>query len=160
MIVRPAILTLVLASIVKMRKSGVPAAVLRATVRLDDPGPLMLISPVVSLRSGSAELSVIVPVTEKSIVSLPAVWLTWVMTYRKSPELPEPVPESPRLLTVKLDSSVRGSSSSTDDRRGRRRRCRAGRISCPSPPPSACKFVEDPGMMNIDVLSAWDGVHP
>ena len=32
------------------------------------------------------------------------VWSTWVMTYA-SPERPEPVPVSPRLLTVKVDSS-------------------------------------------------------
>jgi hypothetical protein len=45
------------------------AALLRATVKLAAPGPSMSVKPVVLLRSGRAELSVIVPVTEKLIVS-------------------------------------------------------------------------------------------
>ncbi len=44
------------------------------------PGPSMSIKPVVLLRSGRAELSVIVPVTEKLIVLFPAVLSAWVMT--------------------------------------------------------------------------------
>ena len=62
-----------------MRKSGVPAALLRARVRLAAPGPSMSVSPVVSLRSGRTELSVIVPVTLKLIMSSPLFWLAWVM---------------------------------------------------------------------------------
>ena len=60
-IVMPESLTVTLASTVKMRKSGVPEALLRATVRLAAPGPSMSVKPVVLLRSGRAELSVIVP---------------------------------------------------------------------------------------------------
>jgi hypothetical protein len=120
--VRPTILTFALASTVKMRKSGVPAALLRATVSFDAPGPSMSVKPVVLLRSGRAELSVIVPATEKLIVLLPVVLSTWVMTNRRSPMLPAPVPVSPRLLTVQLERSVRGSSNSTVLARCRRRR--------------------------------------
>ena len=73
-------LAVTLASTVKMRKSGVPEALLRATVRLEAPGPSMSVKPVVLLRSGRAELSVIVPVTAKLIVLSPGVWSAWVMT--------------------------------------------------------------------------------
>ena len=55
-------------------------ALLRATVRLAAPGPSMSIKPVVLLRSGRAELSVIVPVTEKLMVLSPGVLSAWVMT--------------------------------------------------------------------------------
>jgi hypothetical protein len=78
-IVTPTIFTFVLASIVKTLKSGVPVALLRATVRLAVPGPSMSVKPVELLRSGRAVLSVIVPVTEKLIVLLPAVWSACVM---------------------------------------------------------------------------------
>ena len=57
-----------------------PRCCSRATVRLDAPGPSMSITPVVLLRSGRAELSVIVPVTAKLIVLSPVVWSAWVMT--------------------------------------------------------------------------------
>jgi hypothetical protein len=69
-----------LASTVKTLKSAVPAALLRATVRFAAPGPSISVSPVVLLRSGRAELSVIMPVTEKLMVLLPVVLSTWVMT--------------------------------------------------------------------------------
>jgi hypothetical protein len=60
---------------------------------------------------------VLVLVTAKLIVLSPGVWSTWVMTHRKSPERPEPVPVSPGLLTVKVDSSARSSRRSTLSRR-------------------------------------------
>ena len=48
-----------------MLKSGVPEALSRATVRLEAPGPSMSVKPVVLLRSGRAELSVIVRAISK-----------------------------------------------------------------------------------------------
>jgi hypothetical protein len=56
-----------------MPNSGVPAALLRATVSFAAPGPSMSIKPEVLLKSGKAELRVIVPVTEKLIVLFPVV---------------------------------------------------------------------------------------
>jgi hypothetical protein len=78
--VRPVRLAVTLESTVKIPKSAVPEALLRATVRLEAPGPSMSVTPVVLLRSGRAELSVIVPVTAKLIVLSPGVWSAWVMT--------------------------------------------------------------------------------
>ena len=114
-------------------KIGRSRGAVRATVSFAGPGPSMSVRPVVLLRSGRAELSVIVPVTEKLIVLLPVVLSAWVMTYRRSPVVPAPVPVSPRLVTVKVESSVRASSSSTVQGRCRRRRCRLDRVDGPRP---------------------------
>jgi hypothetical protein len=65
LIVMPAILAWTSASTVKIPKSGVPDALLRATVRLDAPGPLIVMS---APRSGRALASRIVPVTLKSMM--------------------------------------------------------------------------------------------
>ena len=46
-------------------------------------------------RSGRADKSVIVPVTEKLIVLSPVVLSAWVIASRRSPEVPVPVPRSP-----------------------------------------------------------------
>jgi hypothetical protein len=75
-IVRLLMLTVVPASMVKMRNAGVPAALLRATVSFLAPGPSMVTS---ALRSGRAVASWIVPVTLKSMV-LPALLSACVIT--------------------------------------------------------------------------------
>ena len=84
---RPASLTSASASTAKTPKSGVAAALLRATVRLAAPGPSMSVSPVVLLRSGRAEVSTIVCGEEKTVgsnwITLPRGFVSasaWEMT--------------------------------------------------------------------------------
>src|SRR5262245_55979883 len=115
----------------KMLKSGVPSVLLRATVRFAAPGPSMSVNPVVLLKFGRAELSVIVPVTEKLIVLSPVVALARVMQNRRSPEVPAPAPVSPRLLTVNVDRSVLSSRGSTNQDRRQRRWRRLDRVAGP-----------------------------
>ena len=69
--VNPVMLTALLDPIVKMRKFGVPAAVLRDTVNLLAPGPLIVKS---EERSSNAAVKVMVPETAvRSIVSEPTL---------------------------------------------------------------------------------------
>src|SRR5262249_11937385 len=64
--------------------------------------------------------------TLKSMVLLPVVWFAWATQYRRSPELPDPVPVSVRLVTWN-SAGARRSSSASRVSRGRAGALRTGR---------------------------------
>src|SRR5207302_10881123 len=66
-IVKPEMLTVRFVGMVKIRKLGVPAPVLRITVNFSAPGPLILMS---WLMSGSVELRIIGPATPLKLMSI------------------------------------------------------------------------------------------
>ena len=73
-------------------------------------GPVIVCVPPVSLSSSWPPLSVIVwgvlnTVESKTIVFAWSSALAWLMQYRRSPASLEPLPASPRLLTVNVASS-------------------------------------------------------
>ena len=72
-------------------------------------GPVIVCVPPVSSSSSWPPLSVIVwgvlnTVGSKTIVFASSSALAWLMQYRRSPESPEPIPASPKLLTVRMVS--------------------------------------------------------
>ena len=83
-------------AILKIRKSGVPGAVLRSTARLPAPGPVTIRFV---LMASSPLVSMMFPVTAKSIVS-PAAALA--IACRN-----EPGPLSATLVTVRVAASPR-----------------------------------------------------
>ena len=88
-------------------------------------GPVIVCVPPVSFSSSWLPPSVIVwgvlkTVESKTIVFAWSLALAWLMQYRRSPESLEPVPASPKLLTVNVDSTTRPSRTSRTGRRRRR----------------------------------------
>ena len=76
-------------------------------------GPMIVCVPPVSSSSSGPPESVIVwgvpkTVGSKTIWFAPSSALAWSMQYRRSPASSEPVPASPRLLTVKVIVVVGG----------------------------------------------------
>ena len=61
--------------------------------------------PLVLFSSSWVPESVIVPVAAMWMMFSPLVLSAWVMQYRRSLELPDPLPASPRLLTVHVVES-------------------------------------------------------
>ena len=86
-------------------------------------GPVIVCVPPVSSSSSWPPLSVIVwgvlnTVESKTIVFAWLSALAWLMQYRRSPASLEPLPASPRLLTVNVASKARPSRTSRTGRGG------------------------------------------
>ena len=79
--------------------------------------------PLVFFSSNWVPESVIVPVAAMLVILSPVVLSAWVMQYRRSLELLDPLPALPRLLTVHVvESCARPSSAMTVGRSRRFRR--------------------------------------